>query len=63
MSEGLNFLVGGIGLLVLLGGTAFWLRQDLKRVRSLKRKLRRGATLTQTEKDELESLQGKYPWA
>lgn len=63
MGEKLNFVGGAIGLLVLLGGTVFWLRHDLKRLRSLKRKLRLGALLTQAEKDELASLQGKYPWA
>lgn len=63
MSEKQNFVWGCIGLLLLLGGTVFWLRHDLMRLRSLKRKLRLGALLTQAEKDELASLQGKYPWA
>ena len=63
MSEKQNFVWGCIGLLVLLGGTVFWLRHDLKRLRSLQRKLQLGALLTQAEKDELASLQGKYPWA
>jgi|GEM_PF-5286126 len=63
MSEKLNFVGGAIGLLLLLGGTVFWLRRDLKRLRNLKRKLRLGALLTQAEKDELASLLGRYPWA